>query len=161
AVLWAAFRAYGHTPPLSVVVMGYTIGSLGAALPVPGGIGAAEGGLIGALVLYGTPVASAAAAVLLYRSVSLALPSALGALAWGLGPLTALFTTVGLRRDGRRRRALKPQPAADVAFRMMHERDLRQQFRRPLLVSGGTTAVPGHRVHAEGLTDAGRAIPQA
>jgi uncharacterized membrane protein YbhN (UPF0104 family) len=82
AVLWAAFRAYGHAPPLSVIVMGYLVGSLGTALPVPAGLGAVEGGLIGALVLYGAPAAPAAGAVLLYRGVSLSLPIALGACAW-------------------------------------------------------------------------------
>src|SRR6202043_830158 len=48
AVLWAAFHAYGRTPALGVLVMGYLVGSLGAALPIPAGIGAVEGGLLGA-----------------------------------------------------------------------------------------------------------------
>lgn len=86
AVLWASFRAYGHAPPLGVIVMGYLVGSLGAALPVPGGIGPTEGGLIGALVLYGAPAGPAAAAVLLYRGLSLALPLTLGAAAWARSP---------------------------------------------------------------------------
>lgn len=81
AVLWAAFHAYGHTPPLAVIGMGYLIGSLAGALPLPAGVGAVDGGLIGALVLYGAPLAPAAGAVLLYRGISLALPIALGALA--------------------------------------------------------------------------------
>jgi uncharacterized membrane protein YbhN (UPF0104 family) len=81
AVLWAAFHAYGRTPALGVVVMGYLVGSLGSALPLPAGLGAA-GGLIGALVLYGAPAAPAAAAVLLYRGISLFLPLVLGAIAW-------------------------------------------------------------------------------
>ena len=82
AVLWAAFHAYGHAPAPSVVVMGYLVGSLGSALPIPGGFGAIEGGLIGGLVLYGAPAAAAVTAVLLYRGVSLALPALLGTLAW-------------------------------------------------------------------------------
>jgi uncharacterized membrane protein YbhN (UPF0104 family) len=80
AVLWAAFHAYGRVPPLGVVVMGYLVGSLAGALPLPAGLGAVDGGLIGALVLYGAPAAPAAAAVLLYRGVSLALPAVLGAI---------------------------------------------------------------------------------
>jgi uncharacterized membrane protein YbhN (UPF0104 family) len=80
AVLWAAFHAYGRTPPLGVIVMGYLVGSLAGALPVPAGLGAVDGGLIGALVLYGAPAVPAAAAVLLYRGISLSIPAALGAI---------------------------------------------------------------------------------
>jgi uncharacterized membrane protein YbhN (UPF0104 family) len=80
AVLWAAFHAYGHTPRIGVVVMGYLVGSLAGALPVPAGLGALDGGLIGALVLYGSPAAPAAAAVFLYRGISLSVPVVLGAI---------------------------------------------------------------------------------
>ena len=80
AVLWASFHAYGHAPQIGVVVMGYLVGSLAGALPIPGGLGVLEGGLIGALVLYGAPAGPAAAAVLLYRGISLSVPIALGAL---------------------------------------------------------------------------------
>lgn len=90
AVLWAAFHAFGRTPPLSVIVMGYLIGSLGAALPSPAGLGPAEGGLIGALVLFGAPAAPAAAAVLLYRGISLTVSLVLGAVAWTPRPLARL-----------------------------------------------------------------------
>jgi uncharacterized membrane protein YbhN (UPF0104 family) len=43
AVLWAAFHAYGTAPPLGVIVMGYLVGSVTAAAPIPAGLGAAEG----------------------------------------------------------------------------------------------------------------------
>ena len=79
-MLWAAFHAYGHATAIGVVVMGYLVGSLAGALPIPAGVGVLEGGLIGALVLYGAPAAPAAAAVLLYRGISLSVPVALGAL---------------------------------------------------------------------------------
>jgi uncharacterized membrane protein YbhN (UPF0104 family) len=82
AVLWATFHAYGPTPPVSIIVMGYLVGSLAGALPLPAGLGLAEGGMIGALVLYGAPAAPAAGAVLLYRAVSVLLPVILGSLAW-------------------------------------------------------------------------------
>jgi len=95
AVLWAAFHAYGRTPALGVLVMGYLVGSLGAALPIPAGIGAVEGGLIGALVLYGTPAASAAAAVLLYRGVTLLIAVPLGVLGWAPQPLAKLRLLLG------------------------------------------------------------------
>ncbi len=87
AVLWAAFHAYGHAPPVVVIVMGYLVGSLAGALPLPAGLGVVDGGLVGALVLYGAPVAPAAAAVLLYRGISLALPAALGAVGLMLSPM--------------------------------------------------------------------------
>ena len=90
AALWAAFHAFGATPRPTVIVMGYLVGSLGAAVPVPAGLGAVEGGLIGALVLYGAPAGPAAGAVLLYRAVSLLLPVGLGAPAWALLPVTRL-----------------------------------------------------------------------
>ena len=82
AVLWAAFQAYGHAAPVGVVAMGYLVGSLAGALPIPAGLGVVDGGLVGALVLYGAPVAPAAAAVLLYRGISLSLLTALGAVGW-------------------------------------------------------------------------------
>jgi uncharacterized membrane protein YbhN (UPF0104 family) len=88
AVLWAAFRAYGTAPPIGVIVMGYLVGSLGAVVPAPAGLGAVEGGLIGALVVYGAPAASAAAAVLLYRGISLGLAVSLSAGAWAVTGLS-------------------------------------------------------------------------
>jgi uncharacterized membrane protein YbhN (UPF0104 family) len=90
AALWAAFHAYGATPRLTVIVMGYLVGSLGSAVPIPAGLGAVEGGLIGALVLYGAPVGPSTGAVLLYRGVSLLVPVGLGAPAWGLIPFAWL-----------------------------------------------------------------------
>ena len=105
AVLWAAFHAYGGAPTLGVIVMGYLVGSLGATLPIPGGIGALEGGLIGALVLYGAPVGPAAAAVLLYRGISLSIEVLLGALAWAQLPLAQLHLLHGRPRVLSSRRA--------------------------------------------------------
>jgi uncharacterized membrane protein YbhN (UPF0104 family) len=93
AVLWATFHAYGPAPPLSIIVMGYLVGSLAGALPLPAGLGIVEGGMIGALVLYGAPPAPAAGAVLLYRALSLSLSVIPGALAWRGG------TTIWPRRD--------------------------------------------------------------
>jgi uncharacterized protein (TIRG00374 family) len=78
-VLAAAFRATGSAvPPLGVLVLAYTIGQLGGLVPIPGGLGATGGGLIGALVLYGAPVGASAAAVLVYRTVQVGLPALLG-----------------------------------------------------------------------------------
>jgi uncharacterized membrane protein YbhN (UPF0104 family) len=97
AVLWAAYHAYGGTPSLSVVVMGYLVGSLGSLVPLPAGIGAAEGGLIGALLLYGAPLLPTTGAVLLYRGVSLLVPVGLSIVAWALTPVER-FSRGGMRR---------------------------------------------------------------
>jgi uncharacterized protein (TIRG00374 family) len=82
AVLWAAFHAFGSSPPLSIVLMGYLIGQLGGALPLPGGVGGIDGGLFGTFVVYGTPAADAAAAVLAYRLILFWLPLVVGSVAF-------------------------------------------------------------------------------
>ena len=75
---WASFRAVGASPELAPIWMAYLIGQLGNWLPVPGGIGGVELGLVGALVLYGLPALTATAAVLLYRVIELWVPAVLG-----------------------------------------------------------------------------------
>jgi uncharacterized membrane protein YbhN (UPF0104 family) len=82
AVLWAAFSAVGHVPPLPALVLGYMIGYLASALPVPGGLGVLDAGLTGALVLYGAPPAHAAAAVLLYNAIAFWVPALGGVIAY-------------------------------------------------------------------------------
>jgi uncharacterized protein (TIRG00374 family) len=82
AALAAAFAALGAVPPFGPFVFAYVVGQLGGLIPLPGGIGGTDGGLIGALVLYGTPLSHAAAAVLIYRAFQLGLPSLLGAVAF-------------------------------------------------------------------------------
>lgn len=82
AVLWAAFHAFGYSPPITVILMGYLIGQLGGLLPLPGGLGGIDGGLIGTLVVYGTDAAVTTAAVLVYRTILFWLPLLLGAVAF-------------------------------------------------------------------------------
>jgi uncharacterized membrane protein YbhN (UPF0104 family) len=82
AVLWATFSAIGHAPPVAALMLGYTIGYIANALPVPGGIGVLDAGLAGALVLYGADPAAAAAAVLVYHAIALWLPAGGGLLAY-------------------------------------------------------------------------------
>ena len=79
--LGAAFTAIGAMPSFGVLALAYVVGQLGGLIPLPGGVGGADGGLIAALVLYGTPLGAAAAAVLAYRAFQLGLPALLGALA--------------------------------------------------------------------------------
>jgi uncharacterized protein (TIRG00374 family) len=82
AVLWATFHAFGFSPPITVILMGYLIGQLGGLLPLPGGLGGIDGGLIGTLIVYGTPAAATAAAVLVYRVILFWLPLLVGAVAF-------------------------------------------------------------------------------
>jgi uncharacterized protein (TIRG00374 family) len=84
AVLWATYRAVGANVPLSIVLMGYLIGQLGGLLPIPGGIGGIDGGLIGTLVVYGAPAAPTAAAVLAYRVILFWLPLLVGAVGFAM-----------------------------------------------------------------------------
>jgi uncharacterized protein (TIRG00374 family) len=102
-VLLAAFAAFGASPPLIIVLIPYLIGQLGGALPLPGGLGGIDGGLIGALVLYGVAAAPAAAAVSLYRVILFWVPLIMGVPAF-----------VSLRRglnDRRRPDLCLPMPA--------------------------------------------------
>ena len=82
AVLWATFHAFGSSPALAVILMGYLIGQLGGLLPLPGGLGGIDGGLFAALVVYGTPLATTAAAVLAYRVILFWLPLTIGTIAF-------------------------------------------------------------------------------
>jgi uncharacterized protein (TIRG00374 family) len=82
AVLWATLHAFDVQVPLTVVLMGYLIGQLGGLLPIPGGVGGIDGGLIGTLIVYGSPAAGTAAAVLAYRVILFWLPLLAGAVAF-------------------------------------------------------------------------------
>ena len=81
-VLLATFHAFGLSPPLIIVLMAYLCGQIGGILPLPGGIGGIDGGLIGTLIVYGVPVAEATAAVLAYRVVLFWIPLVMGIPAW-------------------------------------------------------------------------------
>ena len=82
AVLWASFQAFDYSPPITVILLGYLIGQLGGLLPLPGGLGGIDGGLIGTLIVFGTPAAATAAAVLVYRVILFWLPLLAGAVAF-------------------------------------------------------------------------------
>jgi putative heme transporter len=82
AVLYAAFRAFGQAPPTAVLVQAYFVGMLANLLPLPGGIGGVDGGMIGAFVAFGVSGSLALIAVLVYRLLSFWLPSIPGAIAY-------------------------------------------------------------------------------
>jgi uncharacterized protein (TIRG00374 family) len=79
AVLWATFEALGDAPSIWILLMGYLIGQLGGLLPIPGGVGGIDGGLIGTLIVYGAPAGTVAAAVLAYRLILFWVPLLVGA----------------------------------------------------------------------------------
>ncbi len=103
-VLLAAFHAFGASPALIVVLMAYLIGQLGGALPIPGGLGGIDGGLIGTLIVFGVAAAPAAAAVLLYRVVLFWVPLLMG--------LPAFISLQRGLDDARRPDLCLPIPAA-------------------------------------------------
>lgn len=82
AVLAVAFKAVGYSPPLGVLALGYLIGQLGGNLPIPGGIGGLDGGLIGTFALYHQPLAATTAAVLIYHAIALWIPALMGSVAF-------------------------------------------------------------------------------
>jgi uncharacterized protein (TIRG00374 family) len=82
AVLWSCFQAFGEAPPVAVVVMAYFVGMLGNTLPLPGGIGGVDGGMIGAFIALDVSGGLAVVSVLVYRIYSFWLPTIPGAIAY-------------------------------------------------------------------------------
>jgi uncharacterized protein (TIRG00374 family) len=82
AVLWACFRAFGESPAWGVIIMAYYVGMLGNLLPLPGGIGGVDGGMIGAFVAFDVSLGTATVAVLAYRVFAFWLPTIPGAIAY-------------------------------------------------------------------------------
>jgi uncharacterized protein (TIRG00374 family) len=82
ACLWACFHAFGYAPSVAVVIMAYFVGWIANLLPLPGGVGGVEGGLIGAFSAFDVPVQGAIVAVLSYRAFSFWLPTVPGVIAY-------------------------------------------------------------------------------
>ena len=82
AVLWASFHAFGAAPPVAAIVMGYFVGTLANTLPLPGGVGGVDGGMIGAFLAFGVDPATAVLAVLSYRAIAFWLPTLPGLVAY-------------------------------------------------------------------------------
>jgi uncharacterized protein (TIRG00374 family) len=77
AILWAAFKAFGGDVPIAVVVQGFFVGMLANLIPLPGGVGGVDAGMIGAFALFniaGLGDSTIFAAVLTYRLVAFWLP---------------------------------------------------------------------------------------
>lgn len=75
ASLGASFAALGGgTLPLGLFVLAYVLGHGGAIVPIPG---SAEGGLVGAFTLFGSPLSLAVGAILVYRTFHAGVPMTL------------------------------------------------------------------------------------
>ncbi|HET6867928.1 MAG TPA: lysylphosphatidylglycerol synthase transmembrane domain-containing protein [Solirubrobacteraceae bacterium] len=79
--LWATVRAFGGHIGFQPLALGYLVGQLAGEIPIPGGLGAVDGGLIGALVAYGLSPSLAVASSLAYRAIALAIPVVFGGMA--------------------------------------------------------------------------------
>jgi uncharacterized membrane protein YbhN (UPF0104 family) len=107
-VLAVCFLGFGKTvPPADALLLAYLIGQLGGLVPLPGGIGGLDLGLIGALVLYGVNATDAAVAVLAYRGLLLSVPAIVG-----LPALASLRRR--LQREDHDIRACAPGEEVDV-----------------------------------------------
>jgi hypothetical protein len=101
-VLAACFGLAGLPVPWRGLLFAYAAGQLaGRLVPLPGGIGGMEGGVLGALTLTGTPPAAAAAAVIVYRVAGY----------WTVGAAgTAVAATLARRRPRGTGRDAPQQP---------------------------------------------------
>jgi uncharacterized protein (TIRG00374 family) len=113
AVLWASFHAFGAVPPVAVIVMGYFVGTLANTLPLPGGVGGVDGGMIGAFLAFGVDPATAVLAVLSYRAIAFWLPTLPGLVAY-----FQLRRTVGDWKAEDAAVEPQPQPLAAPAARI-------------------------------------------
>jgi uncharacterized protein (TIRG00374 family) len=88
------FVAFGQTPRLTALLVGFGVSQLGAAVPLtPGGLGFVEGGMVAAFVALGVALPVAATVVLTYRVLETWLPTLAGV------PML-LRPPEGDRRDG-------------------------------------------------------------
>jgi uncharacterized membrane protein YbhN (UPF0104 family) len=79
--LWAAIAAFGGHIGFQPLGLAYLIGQLAGEIPIPGGLGVVDGGLIAALVAYGASSTVAVAGSLAYRAIALGIPVLFGGLA--------------------------------------------------------------------------------
>ena len=85
-MLWACLIAVNEHLPFAVVAIGYLVGQIAQVIPVPGGIGAIDAGVTGALVLYGGKTSISAAGEVISHGLALLVPIVAGAVAFTLLP---------------------------------------------------------------------------
>ncbi len=71
-ILWASFKAFGVSVPLAVVVQAFFVGMFANLIPLPGGVGGVDAGMLGAFALF--DVHGIFSAILLYRVLAFWLP---------------------------------------------------------------------------------------
>jgi uncharacterized protein (TIRG00374 family) len=92
ACLAAAFAMVGYPVPWGSLLFAFAVSQLaGSLVPLPGGLGAVEGGLVGVLTVPGPPVGHAISATILYRVLSY----------WGVAVVGAVILAVRARRAAR------------------------------------------------------------
>ena len=85
AILWAAFEAFGVDVPVAVLVQGFFVGMIANLIPLPGGVGGVDAGMIGSFLLFDLPGVAESkviAAVFLYRLIAFWLPLVPGVIAF-------------------------------------------------------------------------------
>jgi hypothetical protein len=107
-LLAAAFAVVGTPVPWRGLLLACAVGQLGARLvPLPGGLGGMEGGVLGALALTGAHPATALAAVIVYRVAGY----------WAPGAAGAITATVLTRcHPAQAARPVTPPPATGSSF---------------------------------------------
>ena len=76
--LWLSLFALGETVAYPVALVVVPVGAIAGATPLPGGLGGVETVLIALLVALGVPNGVAAAAVIIHRTATYLLPTAIG-----------------------------------------------------------------------------------
>jgi uncharacterized protein (TIRG00374 family) len=85
AILWASFEAFGVDVPIAVLVQGFFVGMLANLIPLPGGVGGVDAGMIGSFLLFDLPgvgESKVIAAVFLYRLIAFWMPLLPGVIAF-------------------------------------------------------------------------------
>jgi uncharacterized membrane protein YbhN (UPF0104 family) len=109
-VLILSFHAVHGSAPIGALVLAYMLGQLGNALPLPGGVGGTEPIMLGVLTASGVDLAAGAAAVVIYRFISL-----------GLQALAGGIAVVSLMRSLRRKPRAVPPRAVTPTLRSPSE----------------------------------------
>ena len=65
-----------------MLIQAFFVGMLGNLLPIPGGVGGVEGGMIGAFAAFGVDAGLAVVAVLVFRALTFWLPLLPGVIAF-------------------------------------------------------------------------------